>query len=120
VPIPITGIVEIALNAVQVSVNPCAVRAFAVGDNLVRCIPIVFACPPKRHQRRHKPVWRLPSCETMLEVGWGHNRLLNVQSLSVDRSRTCQAHHLVLRPGGAGAADRDNELAVLDYRNSSA
>jgi hypothetical protein len=35
------------LNAVQVSVNPCAVRAFAVGDNLVRCIPIVFACPPK-------------------------------------------------------------------------
>jgi hypothetical protein len=46
-PIPITGIVEIALNAVQVSVNPCAVRAFAVGNNLVRFIPIVFACPPK-------------------------------------------------------------------------
>ena len=47
--IPITGIVEITLNAVQVSVNPCAVRAFAVGDNLVRCIPIVVACPLKRH-----------------------------------------------------------------------
>ena len=46
-PIPITGIVEIALNAVQVSVNPCAVRAFAVGNNLVRFIPIVFSCPPK-------------------------------------------------------------------------
>ena len=47
-PIPITGIVEIALNAVQVSVYPCAVRAFAVGDNQVRFIPIVFAYPPKR------------------------------------------------------------------------
>jgi hypothetical protein len=74
-PIPITGIVEIALNAVQVSVNPCAVRASAVGDNLVRFIPIVFACPPKRHQRRQKPVWRLPSRETMLEVRWGHDRI---------------------------------------------
>jgi hypothetical protein len=40
--------------------------------------------------------------------------------LSVDRSRTCRAHHLVLRPGGAGAADRANELAVLDQRNASA
>jgi hypothetical protein len=30
------GIVEIALDPVQVSVNPCAVSAFAVGDNLVR------------------------------------------------------------------------------------
>ena len=40
--------------------------------------------------------------------------------LSVDRSRTCRAHHLVLRPGGAGAADRANEPAVLDQRNASA
>ena len=63
-PIPITGIVEIALNAVQVSVNPCAVTAFAVGDNLACCVPIIFACPPQRHQHRHKPVWRLWSCET--------------------------------------------------------
>jgi hypothetical protein len=82
-PIPITGIVEIALNAVQVSVNPCAVRAFAVGDNLVRFIPIVFACPPKRHQRRQKPVWRLPSRETPLEVRWGHDRLLDVQTAAI-------------------------------------
>ncbi len=29
------GIVEIALDPVQVSVNPCTVSAFAVGDNLV-------------------------------------------------------------------------------------
>jgi hypothetical protein len=63
-PIPIMGIVEIALNAVQVSVNPCAVTAFAVGDNLACCVPIIFACPPQRHQHRHKPVWRLWSCET--------------------------------------------------------
>jgi hypothetical protein len=91
-PIPITGIVDIAVNAVQVSVNPCAVRAFAVGDDLVRFIPIVSACPPKRHQRRQKPVWGLPSRETMLEVRWGHGRLLDVQPrLSVDRSRTCRA-----------------------------
>ena len=114
-PIPITGIVEIALNAVQVSVNPCAVRAFAVSDNLVRFIPIILACPLKRHQRRQKAVWRLPSGETILEVRWGHDRLLDANPrLSVDCSRTCQAHHLVLRPGGAGAADRANELAVLD------
>ena len=79
-PIPIIGIVEIALNAVQVSVNPRAVRAFAFGDNLVRLIPIVFACPPKRYQRRQKPVWRLPSRETMLEVRWGHDRILDVQN----------------------------------------
>jgi hypothetical protein len=45
------GIVEIAFNAVQVSVNPCAVRAFAVGDNQVRFIPIFFAYPPKRRQQ---------------------------------------------------------------------
>ena len=63
-PIPITGTVEIALNAVQVSVNPRAVTAFAVGDNLACCVPIIFACPPQRHQHRHKPVWRLWSCET--------------------------------------------------------
>jgi hypothetical protein len=79
----ITGIVEIALNAVQVSVNPCAVRAFGVGDNLVRLIPIVFACPPKRHQRRQKPVWRLPSRETVLEVRWGHDRILDVQTAAI-------------------------------------
>ena len=82
-PIPIIGIVEIALNAVQVSVNPCAVRAFTVGDNLVRFIPIVFARPPKRHQRRQKPVWRPPSRETMLEVRWGHDRLLDVQTAAI-------------------------------------
>jgi hypothetical protein len=41
----------------------------------VRFIPIVFACPPKRHQRRQKPVWRLTSRETLLEVRWGHDRL---------------------------------------------
>ena len=74
-PIPITGVVEIALNAVQVSVNPRAVRAFAIGGNLVRCVPIVLARPPKRDQGRRKPVWRLPSCETVLEVGRGHDRL---------------------------------------------
>jgi hypothetical protein len=82
-PIPITGIVEIALNAVQVGVNPCAVRAFTVADNLVRFIPIVFACPLKRHQRRQKPVWRLPSRETMLEVRRGHDRLLDVQIAAI-------------------------------------
>ena len=32
--------------------------------------------------------------------------------LTVDRSRTYRAHDLVLRPGGARAADRANELAV--------
>ena len=74
-PIPITGVVEIALNAVQVSVNPRAVRAFAVGDNLVRFIPLVFARPPKRHQGRQKPVWRFISRETMPEVRGGHDRL---------------------------------------------
>ena len=55
--------------------NPCAVRAFTVGDHLVRFIPIVFACPPKCRQRRQKPVGRLPSRETTLEVRWGHCRL---------------------------------------------
>jgi hypothetical protein len=77
------GIVEIALNAVQVSVNPCAVRAFAVGDNQVGFIPIVFAYPPKRRQRRQKPVWRLTSRETMLEVRWCHDRLSDVQAAAI-------------------------------------
>jgi hypothetical protein len=113
-PIPITGIVEIALNAVQVSLRP-------VGDNLVCSVPIIFARPPQRHQRRHKPVWRLWSCETMLEVRWAHDRHLDVQTrLPVDRSRTCRAHHLVLRPGSARAADGANKLSVLDQRNASA
>ena len=82
-PIPIMGIVEIALKAVQVSVNPCAVRAFAVGDNQVRFIPIVFAYRPKRRQRRQKPVWGLTSRETMLEVRWCHDRLLDVQAAAI-------------------------------------
>ncbi len=79
--IPIPGIAEIALSAVQVSVNPCTVRALPVRDNLVRFMPIVFSCPPERHQRRPKPVWRLPSGETALEVRWGHGQLLSVSRL---------------------------------------
>jgi hypothetical protein len=50
---------EIALNAVQVSVDPCAVRVVAVHYNLVRLIPLVFAGPPQRGQRRREPGWRL-------------------------------------------------------------
>jgi hypothetical protein len=61
-------------------VNPCAVRAFTVGDHLVRFIPIVFACPPKCRQRRQKPVGRLPSRETTLEVIVG---FLDVQSTAL-------------------------------------
>ena len=79
--IPIPGIAEIALSAVQVSVNPRTVRALPFRDNLVRLMPIVFSCPPERHQRRPKPVWRLLSGETALEVRWGHGQLLSVSRL---------------------------------------
>jgi hypothetical protein len=47
----------------------------------VRFIPIVFARPPKRHQRSQKPV--PPSRETMLEVRWCHDRLLDVQTAAI-------------------------------------
>ncbi len=81
--IPIVGIVEIALDAVQVSVNPCAFSPFGVGDDLVRLVPIVLACPPKRQQRRHKPVRRLASRETKFKVRRGHDRLLDVQTAAI-------------------------------------
>jgi hypothetical protein len=71
----------IALNAVQISVDPCEVRALALGDTMVRFIPIVFACPPKCHHRRQKAGWRLPSRETVLEVRTGHDRLWTCKPL---------------------------------------
>jgi hypothetical protein len=71
----------IALNAVQVSVNPCTVSVLPFRDNRVRFIPIVFSCPPKRHRWRPKPVCRLLSGEATLEVRWGHGLLLSVSRL---------------------------------------
>lgn len=50
-----TGIAEIALNVVQVSVDPFAVRVVAVHDNLMRVIPLVFAGSPQRRQRIREP-----------------------------------------------------------------
>jgi hypothetical protein len=47
--IPITGITKITFNAVQVSVDPCAVRVIVVHDSLMSLTPIVFAGPPQRH-----------------------------------------------------------------------
>jgi len=67
---------EIALNAVQVSVDPCAVRVVAVHYNLVRLIPLVFAGPPQRGQRRREPGWRLLTCETAPEGRQGHGQVL--------------------------------------------
>src|ERR1700735_3013263 len=115
------GIVEIAFNAVQVSVNPCAVRAFAVGDNQVRFIPIFFAYPPKAPPAGKSPSGGLLPARLCLKsdgvmIGFWTCK----PRLFVDRSRACRAHHLVLSPGGAGAPDRANELAVLDQRNASA
>jgi hypothetical protein len=50
-----------------------------------------------------------------LKFDGGQERPLDVQPpLSVDRSRAYRAHQLVLGPGGARAADRANELAVLN------
>jgi hypothetical protein len=63
------------INAVQVSVDPCAVRALALGDNLMHLTPIVFACPPKRHHRRRKVGRMLHSRETVLEVRRSHDQL---------------------------------------------
>jgi hypothetical protein len=40
---------QITFNAVQVSVDPCAVRVIAVHDNLMSLIPIVFTGPPQRY-----------------------------------------------------------------------
>ena len=105
-PIPITGIVEIALNAVQVSVNPCAVRAFAVGDNLVGFIPI--AANAGKSPSGGFLLARLCLKSDGVMIGfWRKPRL------SVDRSRTCRTYHLVLRPSMEVTSCRSHNQKLL-------
>src|SRR5882757_8896095 len=51
-PIPVTGIAEIALDTVQIGVDPgCVCAAFGLHD-LMRLVPVSFAGPPQRRERR--------------------------------------------------------------------
>jgi hypothetical protein len=114
-PIPIIGIVEIALNAVQVSVNPCAVRASPSAT--IWCALFQSSLPA--HQSATNAAKSPSGGLHLARLCWKSDGVMIgfwtcKPRLSVDRSRTCRAHHLVLRPGGARAADRANELAVLD------
>lgn len=51
-PVPISGIVEVTLDAVHMSVDQCAVGARFVGDEFVRLVPVLLTEPPQRGQRQ--------------------------------------------------------------------
>src|SRR5579863_3978934 len=77
-PIPITGIVEVAFNAMKVSVDPGAVCAALVRDEFVRLVPVVLAQPPQRDERRRQSGRRSFLTQRMLEGGKSHRQSLHL------------------------------------------
>src|SRR5262249_56091605 len=53
-PVPIARIAEIALHAVQIGMDPGAILAALIHDDVVRLLPLVLARPPQRCQRRRE------------------------------------------------------------------
>ena len=49
--IPMAGIIQIAFDAVKISVHPGAIAAVLVHDDLMRSVPVVVGRPPQRAQR---------------------------------------------------------------------
>ena len=49
--VPVAGIGQIALDAVQIGVHPGGVRAFVVHDDLVRLVPVALGGPPQGFER---------------------------------------------------------------------
>src|SRR6266567_6166813 len=52
--VPVAGIAEIALDAVQVRMHPSRIRCRLVLDDLVRLVPLAFGRPPQRFERRRE------------------------------------------------------------------
>ena len=49
-PVPITGVAEIALDAMKIGVDPRAIAVLMRHDDLMRAVPVVLRCPPQRLQ----------------------------------------------------------------------
>src|SRR5215831_12346418 len=77
-PVPIAGVLEIALNAMQIGVHPGAVLAAFVHDDLVCLIPVVLAGPPERRERNAQALGRARLRLTLLEFGKRHDTVLSL------------------------------------------
>jgi len=71
-PIPVTRIVAVAFEPVQIGMNPGAVRAVLVHDDVMGLVPGIAAGPPQRDQRRWQTGWRLLFRQAALECRGRH------------------------------------------------
>ena len=51
-PVPVPGIGEVTLDTVQIRMDPSCICAAFVLHDLMRLVPVTFAGPPNRRERR--------------------------------------------------------------------
>src|SRR6202035_4667979 len=72
-PIPVAGVVAVTLHAMQVGVNPGAIRALLAHDDVVRLVPGIVAGPPQRGERRRQPARRFLARQAAYEFRARHD-----------------------------------------------
>src|SRR5262245_49737528 len=87
-PVPIARIAEIALHAVQIGMDPGAILAALIHDDVVRLLPLVLARPPQRCQRRREAGGRLCLGEGTFELRQIHRETLGKQATTSARAKT--------------------------------
>src|ERR1700682_2751071 len=74
-PVPVSGIAEVALDAMQIGVDPGRCRRLFVHHDLVRLIPLALGGPPKCGQRRLEARRRCGARQAGSEIRDAHHHL---------------------------------------------